>query len=238
MALVAAALARLPASAAALSLPTASAARAPVAYRCPSCGDPLLPTSSGSLRCRNGHSVDAAREGHHHLLRRPLSAKVAEEADQVARAARAFHDGGSFDAAADAIAAEVVRALLDGPQPAAGRGARRELLAAGCGDGLILRRIERALRQRGSDLGGGGGDGSSSCGGDGGGGGGDGGGDGVCSPAVGLWGVDTAKRAVKAAAKRQPSARFAAASPHALPFSDGCFDLAAALGLRRRSLRV
>ncbi|EOD39781.1 hypothetical protein EMIHUDRAFT_223308 [Emiliania huxleyi CCMP1516] len=147
MALVAAALARLPASAAALSLPAASAARAPVAYRCPSCGDPLLPTSSGSLRCRNGHSVDAAREGHHHLLRRPLSAKVAEEADQVARAARAFHDGGSFDAAADAIAAE-------------------------------------------------------------------------------------------AAAKRQPSARFAVASPHALPFSDGCFDLAAALGLRRRSLRA
>ena len=231
MALVAAALARLPASTAALSLPAASAVRAPVAYRCPSCGEPLLPPSSGSLRCRNGHSVDAAREGH--LLRRPLSSKVAEEADQVARAARAFHDGGSFDAAADTIAAEVVRALLDGPQPAAGRDARREVLVAGCGDGLILRRIERALRQRGSDLGGGGGggDGSSS---DGGG----GGSDGVCSPAVGLWGVDTAKRAVKAAAKRQPSARFAVASPHALPFSDGCFDLAAALGLRRRSLRA
>ena len=37
----------------------------------------------------------------------------------------------------------------------------------------------------------------------------------------GLWGTDTSKLAVRYAAKRQPSARFAVCAPHRLPFSDG-----------------
>lgn len=39
-----------------------------------------------------------------------------------------------------------------------------------------------------------------------------------------LFGVDIGKTAVRYAAKRQPSARFAVASPHRLPFADGSFD--------------
>ena len=40
-----------------------------------------------------------------------------------------------------------------------------------------------------------------------------------------LWGTDQSKLAVRYAAKRQPAARFAVASPHRLPFADGSFDV-------------
>ena len=40
-----------------------------------------------------------------------------------------------------------------------------------------------------------------------------------------LWGTDVSKLAVRYAAKRQPAAHFAVGSPHALPFSDGSFDV-------------
>ena len=43
--------------------------------------------------------------------------------------------------------------------------------------------------------------------------------------AVGLWGTDMEKQAVRYAARRQPSARFAVASPHRLPFADGVLDV-------------
>jgi len=187
-----------------LGLRLAPVLRGPIRYLCPSCGGSLLPSGT-MLRCASGHAIDCAKEGHHYLLKRPPPPAVVKESDEIARAGRAFHDAGGYAKQADAVAAEVVRAL--GPRPADGAGAPRQLLAAGCADGFYLRAVERALQARSKK----GGDGNV--------------GDGSAPASVGLWGIDSGKLAVRYAAKRQPSARFAVAPGHALPFADGVFDL-------------
>ena len=208
---------------------SAASSRSPLYFRCPSCGDSLLPSAGGNtLRCASGHAVDAAKEGHYYLLKRPLAPAIAKETEEMARSARAFHDAGGFATYADSLALEIARALLDGPSPADGPAAPRQVLAAGCSDGVYLRAVEQALRSRGVFVGSEearrethqSGDKSS------------------CHKSegsehaseaqmlkVGLWGVDPCKLAVRYAAKRQPSAHFAVASMHALPFADGVFDL-------------
>ena len=137
---------------------------------------------------RCGHAVDRAKQGHYHLMP-PIRADPAAtaEADEYARASRAFYDGSGFEAQVDGLATEVARALSLCPPEMAGRGA--QVLNAGCGEGVWLRGFDAALEGRAE-----------------------------------LWGVDTGKTAVRYAAKRQPSARFAVASPHRLPFADGSFD--------------
>ena len=67
---------------------------------------------SGGLRCSCGHFVNIAKEGHIHLLppQRRAPAKDAE-ADARTRAERAFYEGGGFQAQAEGLADEVLRAL-------------------------------------------------------------------------------------------------------------------------------
>jgi len=169
-------------------------------FTCPSCGLPLLSAdaTAKTLRCTNGHSFDKAREGHVHLLppaRKPAVALQAEE-DAVIRAERAFYEAGGFASQADGLAAEVARALS--LCPTANDGAeegRRQVLGAGCGEGLYLRTVREHLSRDGG------------------------------APVVGLWGTDTEKLAVRYAASRQRDAHFAVASPHDLPFADGSLDL-------------
>jgi len=160
-----------------------------VHFACPTCGADLLPVGSlTSLRCSNGHVVDRAKQGHYHLLP-PVRADAAAQAqaDEYARASRAFFDADGFEAQVDGVAAEVARALSLCPPEVASSGAR--VLNAGCGEGVWLRGVDAALEGHAE-----------------------------------LWGVDMGKTAVRYAAKRQPSARFAVASPHHLPFADGSFD--------------
>lgn len=194
---------------ASVSARTVPALRGPIHFLCPTCGKGLLPYGK-MLRCSSGHTVDKAKEGHLYLMKRPASPATVKESNEIARAARSFHDAGGFASQADAVAAEVVRALLDGPAPSDGPSAPRQLLAAGCADGVYLRSVERALISRGVRVPGAGAEGDRSGGG---------------AITAGLWGVDSGKLAVSYAAKRQPSARFAVAPPHALPFADGVFDL-------------
>jgi hypothetical protein len=194
---------------ASVSARTVPALRRPICFLCPTCGEGLLPNGK-SLRCASGHAVDKAKEGHLYLMKRPAPPATVRESDEIARAARSFHDPGGFASQADAVAAEVVRALLDGPPPPDGPSAPRQLLAAGCADGVYLRSVERALQSRGVRVA------TTESAGD---------RSGVGGITTGLWGVDSGKLAVRYAAKRQPSARFAVAPPHALPFADGVFDL-------------
>lgn len=186
---------------------TAPALRSPIHFLCPTCGEGLLPNGK-MLRCASGHAVDKAKQGHYYLMKRPTPPATVKESEEIARAARSFHDAGGFASQADAVAAEVVRALLDGPPPPEGPSAPRQLLAAGCAEGFFLRAVERALQSRGVRI--------SSAESD---------GDRSGATVAGLWGVDSGKLAISYAAKRQPSARFAVAPPHALPFADGVFDL-------------
>jgi len=122
-------------------------------------------------------------------------AAVVASNDEIARASRAFFEAGGFADQVDGVAAEVVRALSHCP---AVDGIGAQILAAGCGEGVYLRAVERALHLEGRQSQG---------------------------STYGLWGVDTIKTSVRYAARRQPTARFAVASPHSLPFADGTLDV-------------
>ena len=135
-----------------------------------------------------------------HLLK-PTRVKAEQqaEADAAVRAGRAFYDAGGFASQVDGVAAEVVRALGRVP---AGAGGTRQVLGAGCGEGVWLRRVADAVAADAAAGEGGAGD-----------------------AAVGLWGTVMSKLAVRYAASRQRDASFAVVSPHALPFADGSIDV-------------
>ena len=171
--------------------PLNASPRRAVHFTCPSCGTELHEVDSVKLVCENGHAFDIAREGHVHLL--PPARKRVTLSDESVRQSRAFFEGGGFAEQIDGVAAEVVRALLHCP-PVAGVGA--QVLAVGCGEGIYLRAVEKALSAAGGT-----------------------------PPIAGLWGIDASNLSVRYAARRQPGACFAVASPHHLPFADGTLDL-------------
>lgn len=111
--------------------------------RCPVCTSPVA-VAGGSLRCRQGHSFDIARQGYVNLLtRRPRGAN-ADTADMVAARDRLL-TGGHFAPLADRLAAVASQIA-----PPAARVAE-----AGAGTGYYLRRVIDRLpgsRGLGTDL--------------------------------------------------------------------------------------
>ena len=118
-------------------------------FSCPSCGHPLLPSPSfhHSLACANGHVFSKAREGHVHLLP-PMRQKPHEllESEAIVRAQRAFFEMGGFARQASALAEEVSRALSRCPER---EGYNTSILAAGCGEGIYLRKVGEHLAATG-----------------------------------------------------------------------------------------
>jgi 23S rRNA (guanine745-N1)-methyltransferase len=171
-----------------------------VHFSCPRCSESLLPlVKPQGLRCSNGHHIDLAREGYAYLMpskrTKVSTAALGPEADAMVRASRAFCESGGFDQIATGVASEVVRALSQ-----YSRGTETaHVLAAGCADGFFLRHVAALLEAEQPPSGG--------------------------QPPVHFWGTDVSKLAVRYAARQQPSARFAVASPHQLPFADGSFDV-------------
>jgi 23S rRNA (guanine745-N1)-methyltransferase len=91
---------------------------------CPVCGEGLRPEQS-SVRCRNGHSFDVARQGYLNLMGGPQP-RNADTADMVA-ARRRFLSSGLYEP----IAAEVSRRLAH----------QQVLLEVGAGPGHYLSRM-------------------------------------------------------------------------------------------------
>ena len=117
--------------------------RLAVHFRCPTCSEPLLPVD-GSLRCSNRHSVDIAKEGYVYLIGpRRVSPEAAAESDALVRASRSFFEGGGFGPQVSAVAEEVVRALSH--VPGGDADGESHVLAAGCGEGAVLRTVEQLL---------------------------------------------------------------------------------------------
>ena len=126
---------------------------ASVHFMCPTCGEDLL-VAAGGLRCTNGHLTNIAKEGHIHLLpptKGDASAIAANEA--LVRAQRAFYEAGGFAMQADAVAGEVYRALAASPD-FSNQASGMNVLNAGCGEGLFMRRLAHRLQEEGVGVGG------------------------------------------------------------------------------------
>lgn len=104
-------------------------------YCCPLCSDELLPQAA-TLRCRNGHQFDLAREGYVNLL--PVQQKKSlDPGDNAAmiQARRAFLDAGHYRFLSDAINQQLQALLQPGDQ----------LLDIGCGEGYYTGALAGAV---------------------------------------------------------------------------------------------
>ncbi|MDE7221536.1 MAG: methyltransferase domain-containing protein [Oscillospiraceae bacterium] len=104
-------------------------------FRCPLCAGPLA-EGARSLRCRNGHSFDTAKEGYTNLL--PVNqkhAKLPGDDKGMVAARRAFLEKGWYAPLREALCALAVEAA--GPAPA--------VLDAGCGEGYYTAGVRDAL---------------------------------------------------------------------------------------------
>jgi len=119
--------------------------REKVSFLCPSCGGTLVSSEAAShLKCDSGHVIDVAKEGHVHLLPpvRKSKAGASTDVDDIVRASRLFFEHGGFDEQINGVAQEVVRAVCDFPRK---KGERPQVLFAGCGEGVYMRRTQKLL---------------------------------------------------------------------------------------------
>lgn len=95
-------------------------------FRCPHCAEPLA-HDAATLRCRNGHAFDVAREGYVNLLPAGrLKGGPAGDDDAMVRARRAVFDAGLYAPIIDRVASVVADH------------APASVLDAGCGEGSYL----------------------------------------------------------------------------------------------------
>lgn len=113
------------------------------ALTCPLDGQPLS-HEAGVWRCPDGHSFDAAKQGHIHLL--PVQHKRSRDpgdSKPMVQARRDFLNADFYQALADALNQAVLTNVTE--QPAA-------CLDAGCGEGYYLRQLAKAAQTQGKSL--------------------------------------------------------------------------------------
>lgn len=113
------------------------------ALTCPLDGLPLS-HEAGTWRCPDGHSFDAAKQGHIHLL--PVQHKRSRDpgdSKPMVQARRDFLNAGFYQPLADVLNQAVLANVTE--QPAA-------CLDAGCGEGYYLRQLAEAAQTQGKSL--------------------------------------------------------------------------------------
>lgn len=112
--------------------PTDTLRRVSVSFRCPHCAEQLA-SDPATLRCRNGHAFDLAREGYVNLLPSGrLKGAAAGDDEAMVRARRMVFDAGLYAPIIGQVAA------------AAARYASTAVLDAGCGEGAYLAAVTAA----------------------------------------------------------------------------------------------
>lgn len=110
-------------------------------YCCPVCGAPLR-REGGSLKCRERHCFDIAKQGYVNLLTAAgKHARVPGDNKLMVSARRAFLEKGYYALMREELCGRVCALLADCPAPA--------VLDVGCGEGYYTERLAAALRERG-----------------------------------------------------------------------------------------
>jgi len=162
-----------------------------IILQCPVCRTPLLNSADG-YQCSNNHTFDASREGYVNLLLvQSKNSKKPGDSKEMIQSRRRFLDLGLYNRISDGVNEAVAGCI-----PVPGKQRAFNILDAGCGEGLYLKRLKEFLAQRPE------------------------------SPApVEYYGVDISKFAVRQATRRDRTMGWFVASVIDLPFVQSSLDV-------------